>query len=61
MQALIDGGVIGDFRAPNLIRLGFAPLYNSYAEVVRAAELLAEILNSASWDQPRFHARLKVT
>ncbi|QIL02040.1 kynureninase [Sphingomonas sinipercae] len=61
MQALIDGGVIGDFRAPNLIRFGFAPLYNSYAEVVRAAELLTEILNSASWDQPRFHARLKVT
>ena len=61
MQALIARGVIGDFRAPDLMRFGFAPLYNTHAEVVRAAEILGDILQSAEWDQPRFHERAKVT
>ena len=61
MQALIARGVIGDFRAPDLMRFGFAPLYNSYAEIVRAAEILAEILAAREWDQPRFKKRAKVT
>ena len=61
MQALIARGVIGDFRAPDLMRFGFAPLYNSFAEVVRAAEILADILASREWDQPRFRERGKVT
>jgi kynureninase len=61
MQALIARGVIGDFRAPDLMRFGFAPLYNSFAEIVRAAEILAEILETREWDQPRFHERAKVT
>lgn len=61
VQALISRRVIGDFRAPDLIRLGFAPLYNSHAEVVRAAEILAEIMTSREWDQPRFWERAKVT
>jgi kynureninase len=61
MQALIARGVIGDFRAPDLMRFGFAPLYNSFAEMVRAAEILAEILAIREWDQPRFHQRAKVT
>ena len=43
------------------MRFGFAPLYNRFAEIVRAAEILAEILASREWDQPRFHARAKVT
>jgi kynureninase len=61
MQALIARGVIGDFRAPDLMRFGFAPLYNTHAEMVRAAEILAEILVSREWDQPRFKERAKVT
>jgi kynureninase len=61
MQALIARGVIGDFRAPDLMRFGFAPLYNSYGEIVRAAEVLADILASREWDQPRFHERARVT
>lgn len=61
MQALIARGVIGDFRAPDLMRFGFAPLYNSHAEMVRAAEILAEILATGEWDQPRFKARAKIT
>ena len=61
MQALIARGVIGDFRAPDLMRFGFAPLYNCYAEVARAAEILGDILKSQTWDQPRFRERAKVT
>ena len=61
MQALIARGVIGDFRAPDLMRFGFAPLYNRFADVVRAAETLADILETREWDQPRFKARAKVT
>jgi kynureninase len=61
MQALIARGVIGDFRAPDLMRFGFAPLYNSHAEMVRAAQVLAEILATREWDQARFRERAKVT
>ncbi len=61
MQALIAHGVIGDFRAPDLLRFGFAPLYNSFVDIVRAATLLGEIIASGEWDQPRFHARARVT
>jgi kynureninase len=61
MQALIASGVIGDFRAPDLMRFGFCPLYNRFEEMVRAAEILAGILTSREWDQPRFKARAKVT
>ena len=61
MQALISRGVIGDFRAPNLMRFGFCPLYNRFKEMVEAAEILADILASREWDQPRFHERSKVT
>jgi kynureninase len=61
MQALIVRGVIGDFRAPELMRFGFCPLYNRFDEIVRAAEILSDILASREWDQPRFHDRSKVT
>ena len=61
MQALIDRGVVGDFRAPDLLRFGFAPLYNSHVEVAQAAQVLADVLASGEWDQPRFHKRARVT
>jgi kynureninase len=61
MQALIARGVIGDFRVPDLMRFGFTPLYTRFVDAVRAAEALAEILQSREWDSPRFHARTKVT
>ncbi|HVU29382.1 MAG TPA: kynureninase [Sphingomicrobium sp.] len=61
MQALIERGVIGDFRAPDLLRFGFTPLYTSYCEIVRAAGILGDILESGEWDQPRFKTRSKVT
>jgi len=61
MQALIARGVIGDFRAPDLMRFGFTPLYTRFEDAWRAAEILGEILQSREWDQPRFKARAKVT
>lgn len=61
MQALIARGVIGDFRAPEVLRFGFTPLYIGPAEVIRAAEILAEIMATRAWDRPEFHARAKVT
>ena len=61
MQALIAEGVIGDFRAPDLIRFGFAPLYNTEDEVREAATRLASILDERRWDRPEFLTRAKVT
>ena len=61
MQALIARGVIGDFRAPDLIRFGFAPLYNSVDEVVEAASRLAAVLDERAWDRAEYRTRAKVT
>jgi kynureninase len=61
MQALIAEGVIGDFRAPDVIRFGFAPMYLRFAEVERAARLLGDILRDRRWDRPEFRARAAVT
>lgn len=61
MQALIAKGVIGDFRAPDVLRFGFAPLYNTADEVDRAVAILAEIIETGSWDQPHFHEKAAVT
>jgi kynureninase len=61
MQALIDQGVIGDFRAPNILRFGMTPLYVSYGDIYRAVEILAEIMATGSWDQPQYYARSAVT
>ncbi|MEM9063123.1 MAG: kynureninase [Pseudomonadota bacterium] len=61
MQALIAEDVIGDFRAPDLLRFGFAPLYNTEEEVREAAQRLSAILKERRWDQPEFLTRSKVT
>jgi kynureninase len=61
MQALIARGVIGDFRAPDILRFGFTPLYLSERDVTRAAEILIDLLASGAWDRPEFHMRAKVT
>lgn len=61
MQALIDRGVIGDFRAPNILRFGMTPLYVSYADVYDAVITLADIMKTSAWDKPEFHARAAVT
>ena len=61
MQALIEQGVIGDFRAPDILRFGMTPLYTSYGEILRAVEILADIMESGSWNQPKYHTREAVT
>ena len=61
MQALIARGVIGDFRAPDVMRFGFTPLYIGLAEVETAARALVEIVRARLWDRPEYHARNKVT
>ena len=61
MQALIAAGVIGDFRAPDILRFGFAPLYIGFAETCRAAETLHRILATGRWRDEQFQARHAVT
>ncbi len=60
-QALIARGVIGDFRAPDLLRLGFTPLYLGYADVWDSLEELRDVLVSGSWRAPAFAVRAAVT
>ncbi len=59
--ALIARGVIGDFRAPDILRLGVTPLYVGFENVWRAVEHIAGLLDTRGWDQPQFHARTAVT
>ena len=61
MQALIARGVVGDFRAPDILRFGFAPLYNGFEDVWRAATLLGEVLLSRAWDKQDYRVRASVT
>lgn len=61
VQALIARGVIGDYREPKIMRFGFTPLYTSFTEVWDAVEILGEILDEKSWDQPQFKVRHSVT
>lgn len=61
MQALIAHDVIGDFRAPDLIRFGFTPLYLSENEVVGAAKVLERVMAERLWDDPAFQVRSVVT
>ncbi len=60
-QALIARGVIGDFRAPDVLRLGFAPAYLSFADMAAAARHLAEVLASGEWQRAEFNQRAAVT
>lgn len=61
MSALIDRGVIGDFRAPDLLRFGFTPLYLGFVDVWRAVEILQEMLATRAWDEDRYRMKAAVT
>jgi kynureninase len=61
VQALIARGVIGDFRAPDVLRFGFTPLYTRFVDVWDAVEQLRDVLASGQWREPRFNQRAAVT
>ena len=60
-QALIQEGVVGDFREPDVLRFGFAPLYSSYADVWEAVQRLKRVMQQRLWDAPRYRQRSAVT
>ncbi len=60
-QALIDRGVIVDFREPNIVRFGFSALYNQFSEAERAAKILSDILKNEWFLDPRYSQRNTVT
>lgn len=61
MQALIAEGVIGDFRAPDIIRFGLTPLYVGFTDVWEAARILERVMAERLWDRPQFKTRAAVT
>ena len=61
MQALIARGVIGDFRAPDIMRFGITPLYIDEADIRRAVDVLAEVMDGDLWDDPAYRTRAAVT
>jgi kynureninase len=61
MQALIARGVIGDFRAPDIMRFGFTPLYIDADDVRAAAEILEDVMTNRLWDDPAYQTRAAVT
>lgn len=61
MQALIDRGVIGDFRAPNVMRFGFTPLYLEASDVIAAVDVLSDVLLDRLWDDPKYLTTNRVT
>ena len=61
VQAMMARGIIGDFRAPDIARFGFSPLFLSYAQVWDAAHALADVLATRGWDRPEFRTRTAVT
>jgi kynureninase len=61
MQACIAYGVVGDFRAPDIMRFGFTPLFIDAADVDAAVAVIARVMNEALWDNPQFQARSAVT
>ncbi|MBU2358543.1 MAG: kynureninase [Alphaproteobacteria bacterium] len=61
MQALIDRGVIGDFRAPDIMRFGFTPLYLDADDITGAVDIMADILTTEAWRDAKYHVRGAVT
>jgi kynureninase len=61
MQALIARGLIGDFRAPDILRFGFTPLYTRFEDITQAVEIIEDVMKNRLWDRPEYKARARVT
>ena len=61
MQALIPQGVVGDFRVPDILRFGFAPLYISFVDIWTAVQRLKAVMRDSLWDRPEYRQRSAVT
>jgi kynureninase len=61
MQALIHQNIIGDFRAPEILRFGFAPLYVQFIDLWNTVQALDTIMRNETWNRPEFKTRSKVT
>ncbi len=61
MQALIARGVVGDFRAPDILRFGFTPLFINGEDVDKAVAIIAEVMAGDLWDRPEYKTRARVT
>jgi kynureninase len=61
IQALIARGVIGDFRAPDIMRFGFTPLYINEGDVLAAVAVLEKVVAQRLWDQPQYREKARVT
>jgi len=61
IQALIGRGVIGDFRAPDVMRFGFSPLFNTFSEAEAAVSVLAQVIETRAYLEPGLGQRQRVT
>ena len=61
VQALLARDVIGDFRAPDIMRFGLTPLYLRYADIEHAVTVLEDVMRDESWREARFQIRAAVT
>lgn len=61
MQAIIARGVVGDFRAPDILRFGFTPLFINEDDVDAAIKIIADVMQNALWDRPEYKTRARVT
>src|SRR5262249_30832297 len=60
-EALIARGVVGDFRPPDILRLGFAPLYVRFVDAWDAVDRLVAVMAAGEWDEPAYRQRAVVT
>ena len=61
IQALIARGVVGDFRAPDMMRFGFTPLFIDKTDVEKACEIIADVMQNRLWDKEEYKVRSRVT
>lgn len=61
VRALIERGVIGDFRTPDIARFGLTPLTLRYEDIWQATEIIADVMINRAWDEDRFRTGGVVT